>query len=181
MSLPTPEGMVSGFGLTQIFSKLTLDIDPAYKSVRFQSSRCDLELTPEIIGLTEDSILSVNFAFFRDGGSVVWDVGGLAVGEGARHINFIDVTRHARPGPELPEGFQATWAKLVAGDFPFNGIATDAQGGRTIGGAVPVAGTAADQVNVRYVLSVHNEGSPAQDLLHVKLERMQKGFKALEH
>ena len=166
----------------QIFSKLSLDIDPGYQWVRFHSPRYELNLTPQIIGLTADSILSLNFAFFRDGGSVVWDVGGVAVGEGARHTNFIDVRRRVRPAADLPEGFQANWAKLVAGDFPFNGVATDGEGGKTISAGVPVpAGTAADQVNVRYVLTVHNEGSPAQDALHAKLEGMQKGFKALEH
>lgn len=223
MSLPTPEGMVSLFGLVpgavkdllahqqavmanfvlvtyegtlprwreflelksaqpQIFSKLTLDIDPGYQWVRFHSPRYELNLTPQIIGLTEDSILSVNFAFFRDGGAVVWDVGGLGIGEGARHINFVNVQRHVRPAADLPEGFQANWAKLVAGDFPFNAVATDGEGGKTISTGVPVPpGTAADQVNVRYVLTVHNEGSPAQEVLHAKLEGMQKGFKALEH
>lgn len=223
MNLPTPEGMVSLFGLVpsavkdllahqqevmanfvlvtyegtlprwreflelkadqpQIFSKLTLDIDPGYQWVRFHSTRYELNLTPQIIGLTADSILSLNFAFFRDGGSVVWDAGGIALGEGARHINFIDVRRHVRPAADLPEGFQANWAKLVAGDFPFNGVATDAEGGKTVSTGAPIpAGTAADQVNVRYVLTVHNEGSPAQEALHAKLEGMQKGFKALEH
>jgi len=167
----------------QIFSKLTVDIDPAYKRVRFRSSRCDLELTPEVVGLTDDSILVLNFSFFRDGGgSVVWDVGGLALGEGTRHKNAIDLRRYQRPDAELPQGFQATWSKIVAGEFPFNGVATDATGGMTISASAPLpAGIGTDHANVRYVLSIENEGAPGQAALHAKLEGLEKWFRALEH
>jgi serine protease Do len=166
----------------QIFSKFTLDIDPGYKSVHFHSSRCDLNLTPQVVGLTEDSVLTLNFSFFKDGGSVVWDVGGLALGEGARHTNFVDVRRYQRPEPELPESFQANWAKISAGDFPFNGVASDENGGMRISAVAPSpAVSAADPANVRYALTIQNEGSPGQEALHAKLEGLEKGFKALEH
>ena len=166
----------------QVFSRVTLDIDPAYQRVRFHSPRCDLELTPDVVGLTEDSILTLNFSFFKDGDSVVWDVGGLALGEGPRHKNAVDMRRYQRPDPDLPQGFQATWGKITAGEFPFNGVASDANGGKTITATAPIpGGTAADQASVRYVLSVENEGSPAQEALHAKLEGLEKGFRALEH
>jgi hypothetical protein len=166
----------------QVFSRFTLDIDPAYKRVRFHSSRCDVDLTPDVVGLTEDSVLTVNFSFFKDGASVVWDVGGLALGEGARHINFVDVRRYQRPEPSLSQNFQQTWSKIVSGDFPYNGVATDSNGGMRISAAAPVGGgAAADQANIRYVLLIQNEGSPGQDALHAKLEGLEKGFKALEH
>lgn len=166
----------------RIFSKLTLDIDPAYKRVHFQSPRCDLDVTPDVLGLTEDSELSVNFSFFKDGDAVVWDVGGVTLDEGTRRSNQIEVRRYERPDADLPQAFQTTWAKITSGEFPFDGVATDANGGMKISAVAPgPAGTAAAQANVRYVLAIQNEGAPGQEGLHAKLEGLQKGFKALEH
>lgn len=165
----------------QIFSKFTLDIDPAYRRVRFHSSRCDLDVTPDVLGLTGETVLSLNFSFFKDGTSVVWDVGGVALGEGARHVNFIDVRRYERPEPQMPEGVQATWSKIAAGEFPYNSVASDANGGMNISAAAAAGAAAPAEASIRYVLTIHNEGAPGQDALHAKLEGLEKGFKALEH
>ncbi|HXR91409.1 MAG TPA: trypsin-like peptidase domain-containing protein [Steroidobacteraceae bacterium] len=165
----------------QGFSRFTLNIDPAYQRVQFHSARYDLALTPEVIGLTADSVLSLNFSFIKDADAVVWDVAGVALGEGARHINFVDVRRFERPLPDMPQAVQVNWTKITTGDFPFNGVASDAEGGKTIRLTAPGAsGAAPDAMKVRYVLTLHNEGSPAQEALHAKLEGLEKGFKAME-
>lgn len=84
---------------SEALSKLTLDIDPGYKRLRFQSSRYSLDLTPDLIGLTEQSILNLNFSFIKDtAGNVVWDVGGVAVGEGARPHQLRRYTARRAPG-----------------------------------------------------------------------------------
>jgi hypothetical protein len=43
------------------------------------------------------------------------------------------------------------------------------------------SGSAPDPANVRYALTVQNEGNPGQDTLHAKLEVLHSGFRALEH
>ncbi len=47
---------------------------------------------------------------------------------------------------------------------------------------VPADGaTGADAAKVRYALNVRVEGAPTQDVMHSKLEALQKAFKDLEH
>jgi serine protease Do len=58
------------------FGSLNLEID-GDKRVRFRSRRCVLEVTPELLKLSDNSIVRLNFAFFRDGDAVVWDVAGV--------------------------------------------------------------------------------------------------------
>jgi hypothetical protein len=200
----------------QVFSKLTLTVDPDYKRVQFHSKRYDLSLGSDVVALTSDAVLSMNFSFFTDGTGVVWDVGGMAIGEGTGRPNFFDISRFVRPDAALPEGFQNNWSKIVAGDFPFNAKATDVNGGMRITmvaespavaaksapsgatgvvkvsekgtaeksaavtpGAAPAAG-AAQGGDVRYVLSVGNEGQPGQDAMQAKLDALNKAFKPLE-
>ncbi len=164
----------------QIFSKLTVDIDPAYKRVHFRSPRYELTVTPDFQPLTADSMLSLNFSFFRDVGTVVWDVGGVSVTESAQKINFVAVRRMSRPDPALPTSFQSTWAKLLAGEFPYDAVATDVTGGMRISMPADITVTS-DQAAIRYVLEAQNEGSPGQDPMHARLEGLHKAFKALEH
>lgn len=202
----------------QVFSKFSLTIDPDYKRVAFHSKRYDLTLGSDVISLTADAILSMNFSFFNDGPAVVWDVGGMAIGEGTGRPNFFDIRRFVRPDASLPEGFQNSWSKITAGEFPFNAKATDVNGGMRItmvagspavaaksaapsvatgvvkvgvgNGAVASGAAAAAAANgasepaaggdVRYVLSVGNEGQPGQDAMQAKLDALNKAFKPLE-
>jgi hypothetical protein len=188
----------------QVFSKFSLTIDPDYKRVAFHSKRYDLTLGSDVISLTPDAILSMNFSFFNEGPAVVWDVGGMAIGEGTGRPNFFDIRRFIRPDASLPEGFQNSWSKITAGEFPFNAKATDVNGGMRITmvagspavaakSAAPSGATGVVKVgvgngasepaaggDVRYVLSVGNEGQPGQDAMQAKLDTLNKAFKPLE-
>jgi len=199
----------------QVLAKFTLNIDPDYKRVQFHPKRYDLSVGPEVIALTPDAVLSMNFSFFTDGPGVVWDVGGMAIAEGTGKPNFFDIRRFVRPDASLPEGFQHNWSRISAGEFPFNAKATDVNGGMRItmvaespssaakaapagtagvvkvsghgagkddggtSGAGPAAG-AVQSGDIRYVLSVENEGQPGQDAMQAKLDALNKAFKPLE-
>jgi serine protease Do len=168
------------------FSGFSLDITPDYSHVRFLSKREQLEIGPREEPLTHDSVLSLNFSFFKDSDAVVWDVGGISLGEGGQKNNWLIVRRETRPAPSLPEELQNNWSKLTSGQFPYNGVAADETGGMAINMPADLPKTngqasAADQVNVRYVLRVLAEGAPGQDAMHAKLEGLHKAFKAFEH
>jgi serine protease Do len=168
------------------FSEISLRIDPDYGHLRFKSKRYELAVGPHEQPLTRDSVLSVDFSFFKDGDTVVWDAGGVSLRENAQKGNWLIVERVPRPDASLPEEIQSEWSKMTSGQFPYNGVATDDNGGmRITATAQPVSvdgqGAAADQVNVRYALRVQAEGSPGQEAMHAKLEGLQKAFKAFEH
>ncbi len=168
------------------FSGFSLDIDPDFSQVRFESKRAKIEIGPHEEPLTHDSVLSLNFSFFKDGDAVVWDVGGIALGESAQKNNWLIVQRETRPAPSLPEELQSDWTKLTSAQFPYNGVAADENGGMRISMTADPPKTngqapAADQVNVRYVLRVVAEGSPGQQAMQAKLAGLHKAFEALEH
>jgi serine protease Do len=168
------------------FSGFSLDIDPDYSHVRFQSRRDQIEIGPREEPLTKDSVLSLNFSFLKDGDSVVWDVGGIALGEDAQKNNWLIVQRETRPAPSLPDELQSNWTKLSSAQFPYNGVAADETGGMRISMTADLPhvngqAPAADQVKVRYVLRVLAEGAPGQQAMHAKLEGLHKAFKALEY
>ncbi len=168
------------------FAGFSLDIAGDYSHVHFKSRRCELSVGPEEEPLTRDSVLSLNLSFLKDGQAVVWDAGGLALGEDSHKNNWLIVVRIPRPAPSLPEGFQSTWTKIISGQFPYNGVAADENGGMRISMTADlpeVSGKApaADRTDVRYVLRVIGEGSPGQQAMHAKLDGLQKAFKALEY
>ena len=122
----------------QVFSKFSFEIDPDYKHVRIQSKRFELALASDVVPLSADSVLSLGFTFFRDDAAVVWDVGGMSLGEGSQKPNFLEIHRMGRPGASLPEGMQSAWTKANAGEFPYNGTASDVSGGMRIGVAAGI-------------------------------------------
>ncbi|HTY95212.1 MAG TPA: serine protease [Steroidobacteraceae bacterium] len=162
---------------------LKIDIAADYRHLHIASRRLELDVTSDMLSLAADSILSLNYGFYPDGATVVWDVGGIAVGEGTK-VNYLDVRRALAPDATLPDGFQNSWKKVIAGDFPFNGVAASDNGGMKASIAVPPGGTTPvtpDEVKVRYLLTVRNEGAPSQDAMRAKLDAFLKAFKPLEH
>jgi serine protease Do len=162
---------------------LKLDIAADYSHIHLASHRLELDVTPDILPGAADNVLGLNFSFYPDGAQVGWDLGGVFLGAGTKR-NFVDVQRLAAPDAALPDGFQNTWRKLIAQEFPFNGVATSDSGGMKASIVVPPGGatpTSPDQVKVRYVATVRDEGAPAPESIRAQLDALVKGFRPLEH
>jgi hypothetical protein len=157
------------------FEHLKLEID-SHQRLRLASPRFELEVPPELLKLSKDSALRLNFGFFRDGERVVWDVAGLALGEGFHERNWINFWRASAPSSSLPEDFQATWRKLVAHEFPYNATIVTENGETRIETDVAKADTA----KIRYGLRVYTGGDQQQAAMSEKLERLKNGFRVLE-
>jgi hypothetical protein len=163
----------------RLFSNTQLDIDPSH-SVRYRSNRYQLEVTPELVKLSGDSLLTMLLSYYRDGSDVVWDVSALVVRESAQKGDWVEARRVSAPEPSLPEVFQSNWSKLLAGDFPFNATPiTENAATRIQASAAPTA--SAGSSRVRYVLSVETEGSQTKDVMAPKLTALQRAFKPLEN
>ncbi len=159
------------------FGNFQLSIDPD-KYVRYQSARFQMQVTPQLVPLSKDSILSLDLAFYRDGSAVVWDVGGLLVQQSAQHRAWVVASRISAPEPSLPQGFQETWNKAELREFPFNATVFTNNGGSTI--RTIAQGTPAD-AKVRYALTVVGEGDLPQAKMSQQLTLLQDSFKPLEH
>jgi serine protease Do len=166
----------------KVFSSFNLVVDNASQQVSFASKRMELHVTPAVLSLSATTVLAVDFSYFKDGGAVVWDVGGIVVGESVEKNEYIDVRRASEPDPSLPQSTQSNWKKLLAGEYPYNGVAADDKGGlRAFVLADPPVATGTDPAKVRYVLGVRVEGAPTQDAMQTQLQTLAKAFKDLEH
>ncbi len=165
-------------------ASLTLDVGADYTRLHIAAHRFALDVTPEILPMAADSVLALNFSYYQDGGSVVWDLGGVTVEQGEQKNNLLNVQRMAAPDASLPDGFQNGWKKALAAEFPFNGVAVNDNGGMKAAISMPAAGTAPaspESAKLRYTLSVREEGAPGQDAVRKQLDALVKGFKPLEH
>lgn len=159
----------------KVFDSLQLEID-GDRRVRFRSQRCELELTPSLLKISDSTVVRLNFAFFHDGDAVVWDVAGLYAAERPNSKNWILFVRRTLPPTDLPEGFQSGWHKLTAHEFPYNGMISNENGETRIS----TAAAAVDGAKVVYGLTVVAEGTQPQELMKSKLDMLQHSFKPLE-
>lgn len=162
----------------QIFGTLKLDVD-SDRRLLLESPRFKFEVTPELVRLGKESVLSLDFAFFASGGAVVWDIGSVAVSESANKDNSVAATRMSAPPSSLPDQFQSEWNKLEAHEFPYNATVFSAYRETRIETGVQAAGSGAEAA-VRYVLSVTGEGEQPQDVMDRKLDLLQRSFEVLE-
>jgi len=154
---------------------LNIEIDPD-RQVRLHSKRMEFAATGDLLKLDKTGVLLLEMSFFADAGGVVWDLGGIALGENPRGGNWLEVHREVKPESSLPDSFQSNWSKLSAGEFPYNANAfSTGKGGTRINIAAPPLGAP-----VRYELSVFAEGEQNQAVMRQKLAHLEHNFKALE-
>jgi len=160
------------------FDTLKIDVQ-GLQHVHYQSRRADLEVTTNLVKLSDTSILRLNFAFFHDGDAVVWDVASIWVSEGPHSKNSAFVWRKMEPPSDLPDGFLDDWHKMQVREFPYNATVSSEDGETRIATvAAAPGGTAGGKI--RYVLRVVGEGTQAQDGMKKKLDLLQHSFKQLE-
>ncbi len=161
----------------RIFDSLKLEID-GDRRVRFESQRCELELAAPLLNVGGDTVVRLNFAFFRDRGTVVWDVAGLYAAEGPGSRNWILFWRRTAPPAALPESFQSDWHKMNAQEVPYDAAVSNQNGETRISTARSTAG--AHDPKVIYGLTVVSEGTQPQEQMKGRLDLLQRSFKQLE-
>ena len=163
----------------KIFETLKIDVE-GHQHVRYQSRRAELEVTSNLIELSDTSILRLNFAFFRDGDAVVWDVASVWVAEGPHSKNSIVAWRKSEPPSDLPDGFQDDWRRVQHRDFPYNATVSSEDGLTRILTTSTAPGEAGI-AKINYALRVELEGTQAQDAMKKRLDLLQHSFRQLEH
>ena len=158
------------------FDALQIKIDPQ-RAVVFHSARYELTVTPELLPLSKNTLLFLDFGFSGEGDAARWDVNRVVVSEGSHVNNWIWVGRRTEPAASLPESFQSSWNKLKNRTFPYDGMIETQNGETRISTSVQPPGAAG--VHVRYGLGVTREGTQTQRDMTRKLEPLQHAFKPL--
>jgi serine protease Do len=159
------------------FDSLTIKIDPE-REVAFHSDCYQVTVTPELVKLSKDSMLFLDFGFSGAGDAAKWGVNRVVISEGPHTNNWIHVVRRTEPPGSLPDGFQSNWTKLKTQSFPYNGRIESENGETRVSAAVEPPGSGAG-ARVRYGLEVTREGVQTQEVMSRKLELLQHSFKAL--
>jgi serine protease Do len=105
--------------LPPIFS--TLDIRSENNQVlRFKSSRLYLSCSSDMMNISDESDLRLDFSYFPEQGKTVWDISRIWVGEDKHHDIGYTVFRNMKPSKELGDQYQSRWKDMTEQRFPYN-------------------------------------------------------------
>jgi len=159
------------------FETLSIKIDPQ-REVAFHSDRFELTAGPELVKLTKDSVLFLDFGFSGAPDAVKWSVNRVMLSERVHTNNWVTAFRETEPPASLPDSFQSNWKKLKTRSFPFNGLIESKDGETRISTAVEPPDQGPD-ARIRYGLLAVREGVQKQDTMGRELELLKHSFRAL--
>ena len=157
-----------------------VDIDFRYDDhFRYDSDRLAFGYTPELQPIGPDSMFTLGFSFFNDGGKPVWDVAEAWVSAKALQDDFVMVVRSASPPERLGDDYLNEWTKLAEGKFPYNAVVRREDASSRI--TAVVGGDRGKSPAVLYTAHVSREGSPPEEAMKGKLDQLLKDMKVKEH
>lgn len=161
----------------KIFETLRIRIDPD-REVAFHSDRFELTVNSDLIKLSKESMLFLDFGFSGPPDAVTWNVTRVVVSERLHTNNWVNAFREMEPPASLPDSYQSNWTKLKTRSFPFNSKIESKDGDTEISTAVDPPGSGPD-AHVRYGIVATREGVQKQETMSRELELLKHSFKAL--
>jgi serine protease Do len=70
--------------------------------------------------VTEQSMLTLGFGYYREGDSTVWDLTKLYLNEDRYKYNGIEVTRNVKAGGDADEKYSDHWKRLMEEGKPYD-------------------------------------------------------------
>ena len=156
------------------FETLKIEIDPT-QEVGFHSGYFDLTVKPELVSLSKDSMLFLDFGFTGTADAASWSVQRVVVSERLHTENWVHAIRRTEPPASLPDSFQSNWTKHKTHSFPFDGQIESQNGQTRISAAVPPPG-AGPNPRVLFGLEVTREGVQTQASMARRLELLEHAF-----
>ena len=86
-------------------------------ALEMTTDRLSLKLDGSLMKITDAGDLSLRFAFFREGGKPVYDIGGIVIGESAGRDDVVSVFRTAHPSGKSDE-----WKKISGSLHPYDAV-----------------------------------------------------------
>lgn len=109
-------------GMKEVIPPLfgALDLTLNNDDFQYKSQRLKLSCNSDLIQLTDQSILTLVFGYYRSGDSVVWDVAKVFLNENNFKYNGFTVTRNIRADEDLDEADLNQWNRLLKGEKPYD-------------------------------------------------------------
>jgi serine protease Do len=134
---------------------------------------CSLSVAPQILGSSEQDVITLHMGYFVNRGVVVWDVEGANVTDADR--SAVSLMRHSSPSSELPQRIRNTWRTMQEHAAPFDDK-LHIEGGNTTMRTVLIPDTAdssapATIYSLKYTVSGEHPGDTAVETAFATLER----------
>ncbi len=114
--------------LPEVFADIDIHFD-YQKSFQYGSARLQLSHPDSLQRVSARSVLTLLFAFFRDGERVVWDVGGLLLQEPATGGQTLLLQRRGRPTEASDADVKTEWQNMLQRKYPMDGSVVGSAGG----------------------------------------------------
>jgi hypothetical protein len=170
--------------LPSVFSTLDIDIKNN-EMFRYKSKRLSLCYGPDILKISDNSDLRLDFGYFQDRGKTVWDITNISIGRERYGQTGYTIFRKMNPPKELGDQYQSSWRDMVERKFPYNRSAyykdkvtiistTYGQGSPSGRGDIP----SADSL---YAVAYMEQGNISQKEMHAKLEAFMRNLVVYEN
>jgi hypothetical protein len=149
------------------------------KRFRYASRRMELGFTPELQAIQPDSVLTLGFMFYPDGGKVVWDVAELWLSAKGNDNNYVMAIRARAANASMDDDDRDEWDRILHRRHPNDATARDGDDRTRI---TAVVGAPADQdPAVLYTAHYVEEGKRSPEAMKAKLDLLLEGLQVHEH
>ncbi len=112
------------------FLKLKKDIPGIFKTIKFnynnsrgaayRSKRLYFKYDKSLQNISKDSVMALNFAYFRESGKIKWDINQIIIGEDKNNGTCFYVSKLLKPARGIDEAYINDWEKIGSTEYPFN-------------------------------------------------------------
>src|SRR5579884_153452 len=108
--------------MTQMIPPLfhEIEITMGNDDFEYKSKRLKISCNSEVIKLSDQSVLTIVFGYYRSGHSVVWDVARIFLNEDSYKQNGFIITRNIKATEDLDDSDLNRWKRLSEGDKPYD-------------------------------------------------------------
>jgi len=156
-----------------------IDIDFEYgKRFHYASPRLQVDTTSTLQAIEADSVLTLGFAFFEDGGKATWDVAELWMSAKANDPDYVMLVREQAPAATMDDEDRNDWARVRERRHPYDAVARNGEDRTRITGVLAAPGDGDAQV--LYTAHSAREGKQSQETMADKLKLLVDGTKVRE-
>jgi hypothetical protein len=87
---------------------------------RYESRRLSFSYSPELMKISNNSKLRLDFGYFQEQGRTVWDITEIGIAEDKYKQIGYTVSRMMKPPEELGDEYHSSWENMVEQRFPYN-------------------------------------------------------------
>lgn len=87
---------------------------------RYESRRLSFSYGPDIMKISNNSNLRLDFGYFQEQGRTVWDITEIGIAEDKYKQIGYTVSRTMKPPEKLGDEYQSSWENMVERRFPYN-------------------------------------------------------------